>query len=62
MNIYGQKMEIIRFLFQFLYPSKDESHKLLRFLVERLPESSQNRDAFDDIATRYSSNDIITGW
>ncbi|KAG6520855.1 coiled-coil domain-containing protein 22 homolog [Zingiber officinale] len=43
---------------QFLYPSKDESHKLLRFLVERLPESSQNRDALDDIATRRSNQGL----
>ncbi|XP_074564530.1 uncharacterized protein LOC141821065 isoform X2 [Curcuma longa] len=40
---------------QFMYPSRDESHKLLRFLVERLPESSQNRDALDDITTRVEN-------
>ncbi|XP_074564529.1 uncharacterized protein LOC141821065 isoform X1 [Curcuma longa] len=43
---------------QFMYPSRDESHKLLRFLVERLPESSQNRDALDDITTRRSNQGL----
>ncbi|XP_010942886.1 uncharacterized protein [Elaeis guineensis] len=37
---------------QFLYPSYDDSYKLIRFLVERLSESSEGRRAREYTATK----------
>ncbi|XP_072990751.1 uncharacterized protein [Typha latifolia] len=42
---------------QFLYPSNEDSYKLVRFLVEKLAESSEVRSATDSKATGYTINE-----
>ncbi|XP_008802661.1 coiled-coil domain-containing protein 22 homolog [Phoenix dactylifera] len=47
---------------QFLYPSYDDSYKLVRFLVERLSGSSEGRRARENTATKSTlSSGEITG-
>ncbi|WOL06410.1 hypothetical protein Cni_G15144 [Canna indica] len=43
---------------QFLYPTNEESYNLLRFLVEKLSGSYQNRDVLDDVKTRGSNKGL----
>ncbi|URE49458.1 hypothetical protein MUK42_08625 [Musa troglodytarum] len=44
---------------QFLYPTNEESYKLLRFLVERLSESILNTGAPDDTTTSPASDSTL---
>ncbi|XP_009419973.1 uncharacterized protein LOC103999829 isoform X4 [Musa acuminata AAA Group] len=44
---------------QFLYPTNEESYKLLRFLVERLSESILNTGASDDTTTSHASDSTL---
>ncbi|XP_072973950.1 uncharacterized protein [Typha angustifolia] len=47
---------------QFLYPSNEDSYKVVRFLVEKLAESSEVRSATDSKATGYTINENkVTG-
>ncbi|XP_064983841.1 uncharacterized protein LOC135624299 isoform X4 [Musa acuminata AAA Group] len=44
---------------QFLYPTNEESYKLLRFLVERLSESILNTGASADTTTSHASDSTL---